>query len=209
LRSGPITGPERRYFLNAPPGLNAWLRALDSSETASIMPPEKGGEMGRQSREHREKRGRKAQELEEELRQLADGDAEFWTSKDLPLDTWKTNLEDILAFESVGSGTSLFDGLQEHGLDLPRPETLDERQSAKKVEEVMRALLELQVILIGFNDMSARELYTKLWNETLWEGCYVRKRIPGAVTMMDVSHSLSKSEMRDAMDRITRRGYIH
>jgi hypothetical protein len=56
-------------------------------------------------------------------------------------------------------------------LDLPRPETLDEEQSAKKVAEVLRALEELQIILIGFEGMPARHFYRTLWNQTLWEGC--------------------------------------
>jgi hypothetical protein len=97
--------------------------------------------MGRRSREHWERQRRRVQdaakssreaqtsaqgtdrtaELEAELRSLADGDAVFWTSQDCPAEVRESNLEDILAFESVGSGTSLFEGLQEHGVDLPQP----------------------------------------------------------------------------------------
>ena len=151
----------------------------------------------------------RASRLEEELKNMADGDASFWTSKDCPADLRETNLEDILAFEAVGSGTSLFDGLQQNGLDLPRPETLDERQSAKKAAEVVRALEELQVILIGFERMSARQFYWTLWNETLWEGCYVKKRTPGAVTIIDVSHSIPRSEILAILERAAKAGTVH
>ena len=159
--------------------------------------------MGRKSREHREKRernsaGRKfdrASQLEEELRRLKDGDVVFHTSNDCPADLRVSNLEDILAFEDVASGTSLFVGLQEHGIDLPRPENLDERQSAEKIGQVMVALAELQIVLIGFEKMSARQVYRTLWNQTLWECCYIKKRNPGAITVIDVSHSMPRSEI--------------
>jgi hypothetical protein len=45
--------------------------------------------------------------------------------------------------------------------------------SAREVMEIFRALEKLQVFLIGFEEMNARELYSKLWRQTLWEGCYV------------------------------------
>jgi hypothetical protein len=173
--------------------------------------------MGRKSREHRERREEKergsesdrAQQLEEELTRLADGDAFFWASKDCPVDLRESNLEDILAFESVGSGTSLFLGLQEHGMDLPNPEELNEQQSVAKVQEVLHALLELQIILVGFDDMSARKLYSTLWNETLWEGCYVKKRHPGAMTVIDVSHRIPHSEILKALGEIARSSQTH
>ncbi|MBZ5495756.1 MAG: hypothetical protein LAP85_05090 [Acidobacteriia bacterium] len=79
-------------------------------------------------------------------------------------------MEDILAFESVGSGTSLFEGLQERGLDLPLPEKLDEQQSAEKATEVLHALACLRVYLIGFENMTAREFYSTLWNQNTQEG---------------------------------------
>jgi hypothetical protein len=171
--------------------------------------------MGRRSREHWERQRRRVQdaakssreaqtsaqgtdrtaELEAELRSLADGDAVFWTSPDCPAEVRESNLEDILAFESVGSGTSLFEGLQEHGVDLPQPEKLDEMQCARKALEVMHALADLRIFLVGYDHMTARELYSTLWNETLWEGCYVEKRHPGALTVIDVSHLMTHSEV--------------
>ena len=172
--------------------------------------------MGRRSREHKKRwkerfrdtvkghmqgtgsgpdRTARAGELEKKLRSLADGDAVLWTSENCPPDAWESSLEDILAFESVGEGTSLFQGLQEHGMNLPPPEKLDDRQSAEKAGEVMRALAQLRIFLIGHEHMTAREFYATLWKETLWEGCYVEKRHAGAVTIIDVSHSLPRSEI--------------
>jgi len=179
--------------------------------------PQRGNSMGRKSREHRERRERhavlretdRASRLEDELRQLVDGDAVFWTSRDCPDDFRETNLEDILAFESVGSGKSLFDGLQENGIDLPHPDKLDEQQSADKICQVMAALQDLQIFLIGFEDMSPREFYRTLWSQTLWEGCYVKKRHPEALTIMDVSHSIPRSQILKVLEEAAKASSIH
>ena len=147
--------------------------------------------------------------MEEELKRMAEGDAVSWKSGKLPLDMWESNLEDILAFESVGSGTSLFEGLQQRGLDLPPPEKLDETQCTGKVREVMAALIRIKIILVGFEDWTAREFYSTLWNQTLWEGCYVEKRIPGAMTIIDVSHRLSHSDILSILEEVQKSEAIH
>jgi hypothetical protein len=177
----------------------------------------KGNVMKRRGQERRDickgtttrMRNNRIHELEEELRRLSDGNVAFRTVNGCPPELRRAGLEDALAFESIDSGISLFDGLQSHGLELPRPETLDEKQSAKKVEEVIFALLELHIVLIGFEGMSARKFYKTLWNETLWEGCYVPKQYPGSVTIIDVSRSIPKSEILRHLDEMMREHSIH
>ncbi len=166
--------------------------------------------MGRQAREHRERRKRdyhqnsRINELEEEIKRLAGGSAIISSSDDLPPDIRQSHLEDILKFESIGSGPSLFEGLQQHGMELPHPDKLDDSQTMNKIMEVMNALEELQVFLVGFNDMTPRQLYSTLWHETLWEGCYVKKRNPEAFTIIDVSHRTSQSEIQKFFRRIAK-----
>jgi hypothetical protein len=123
----------------------------------------------------------------------------FWMPE-IPPDMRKIMLEDIMAFESVATGTSLFDGLRQHGLDLPHPETLNESQSLSKVHDIVVALADLQVFLVGYDNMSPQKLYRTLWSQTLWEGCYVRKRTPGAITLLDVSHKMSRSELKKYLE---------
>jgi hypothetical protein len=151
----------------------------------------------------------RAEELEEELNRLADGDAVSWTSKDFPEEARESYLEDVLAFESIGTGTSLFEGLQEHGLTLPAPEKLDDQQCADKAKEVLYALARLRIFLFGFDDLTAREFYSTLWSQTLWEGCYVEKRNRGAITLIDVSHKMPRSEMLRYLEELKRAGSVH
>ena len=169
--------------------------------------------MGRKSREKRERRDAntddRIKELEEELTRLADGDAEFHWDDKLSAEMRQMNLEDILAFESVGSRPSLFEGLVERGMKLPPPEELDEKQCREKIMEVIQALMQVRVFLVGFEEMTPRELYSTLWHETLWEGCYVEKRISGAVTMIDVSHQWSRSDWKQYMQELRKGSVVH
>ncbi|NLT65510.1 MAG: hypothetical protein GXX84_02795 [Acidobacteria bacterium] len=166
--------------------------------------------MGRQAREHRERRKRDHQqnsrinELEEEIKRLAGGSAIISCSDDLPPDIRQSHLEDILKFESIGSGPSLFEGLQQNGVELPHPDNLDDDQAFDRVMEIMQALEEVQVVLIGFDHMTPRQVYSTLWHETLWEGCYVKKRNPEAFTIIDVSHRTSQSEIQKFFRRIAK-----
>lgn len=141
-------------------------------------------------------------ELENKLKELTDG--AFKTVGNVPPEIRETYLEDILAFESVSSGISLFQGLEQHGVNLPPPEKLEERQCIKKIEEVLGALARLRVFLVGFDQMSPLEFYSTLWNQTLWEACYIEKRTPGALTIIDVSHGMSKSDWRQFMEDLKR-----
>ena len=151
----------------------------------------------------------KIRKLEAELEHVGNGRALFWTTPDCPPEIRRAGLEDVLAFEDIGAGISLFEGLLARGIELPRPETLSERQSSDKAEEVMNALLELQIILVGFEKMSARQLYATIWQQTLWEGCYIEKRFAGAVTILDVSHSIPQTEMLQSLDDVMKICSIH
>jgi hypothetical protein len=158
---------------------------------------------------HDTTRSSRSAELQDQLTRLADGDAAFWAPPRLPDSIWISHLEDVLAFESVALGPSLFQGIQEHGLDLPPPDTLDERRSVRKVMEVMRALARLRVYLVGFECMIPRELYFTLYNQTLWEGCYVEKRTPGGVAVIDVSRTLSRQDWQRFLKDFTGPKSVH
>jgi hypothetical protein len=156
----------------------------------------------------REQAGR-IEKLRNELDELSDRKAVFKASPDIPADALESGLEDIIAFESLGSGISLFEGLRHHGMKLPHPDKLNEFRSARKVMEIFRALEELRIFLIGFEEMSGRELYSKLWHQTLWEGCYVKKRYPGAITLIDVSHKMMQSDIQQYLDNLMKTDRIH
>jgi hypothetical protein len=154
-------------------------------------------------------RAKRIKNLEEKLNKLADGKAVFWTPPECPAGIQESNLENILAFESVESGISLFEGLQLHGTKLPPPRKLDELQSQRKVMEILNALAALGIFLIGFDTMSACELYSTLWNQTLWEGCYVKKNLSDGICLIDVSHKMTQSEILEFIGATKHTNSIH
>jgi hypothetical protein len=155
------------------------------------------------------KQAERIRKLKEDLNDLCGGEAVFNIPQAVPADVQEADLEDILAFESVGTGVSLFEGLQRHGMDLPPPEKLDELQSRRKAWEVLNALADLQIFLIGFDAMSGRKLYRRLWSQTLWEGCYFKKRHPGAITVIDVSHKMGRAGIQQYLDNLMKQSAVH
>jgi hypothetical protein len=147
--------------------------------------------------------------LQDELRDLSDGNFQYNAPPDVSPDVMESHLEDIRSFEALGSGPSLFEGLEQNGVRLPSPDKLNEFLSIRKVNEIFRALGKIGVYLFGFEEMTPCELYSKLWHETLWEGCYVKKRTPGAVTLIDVSHAMTRSELNECMERLMQPARIH
>ncbi|MDM7998149.1 MAG: hypothetical protein QUT30_20970 [Acidobacteriota bacterium] len=151
----------------------------------------------------------RVKKLKEELKTLSGGDAVFRASPVLSEQVEAEVLEDILAFESVGQGISMFEGLKQKGLDLPHPDKLNEFQSRRKALEVLKELTKIGVFCIGFDGMSGRELYRTLYHQTLWEGCYIKRRHPEAITLVDVSRKLPRSEMERFLDGMMARDTIH
>jgi hypothetical protein len=141
-------------------------------------------------------------DIERELTRLSDGEFESVQSSNCPLEDRHQYLEDVLAFESVGSGLSLFEGLEANGLKLPPPEQLNERQALTKLRKIVHALTKIGVFLIGFEDLSPQEFYSVLFHQTLWEGCYLKRRHPGSITFMDVSHRMSRWDLANFMKNL-------
>ena len=80
----------------------------------------------------------------------------------------------------------------------------DPERSAEKVMEILVALAEIQVFVTGFEHLDAREAYSLLWNQTLWEGCYLEKGTPGAITVIDASHMMSKPDIEQFLKDLER-----
>jgi hypothetical protein len=80
--------------------------------------------------------------------------AQFWLS--------------VAAYEQ-SPWTTHFQELVDAGGDLPAPDSMDERQLAAKLSEVIEALAGMRVFLSQTDHLSDRELYTLLWGDTLRE----------------------------------------
>ncbi len=75
-------------------------------------------------------------------------------------------LNALTAFEN-GESTTDFAKLQEAGVALPQPESLDDVELEKKLKEVIEGLAARSTFLQRTDHLSDRALYTKLWTESL------------------------------------------
>jgi hypothetical protein len=66
-----------------------------------------------------------------------------------------------------GPTTTYFEQLQNAGIQLPEPDSVSDADIRTKLWEVIAGLEKLRAFLESTNHLSDRELYAKLWHETL------------------------------------------
>ncbi len=107
-------------------------------------------------------------ELREAARAAAGGEMTAWENPDTPPGIAEQFWGNVLAYESAGE-TCHFNQLTEQGIDLPAPEELADTALTAKLWEVIHGLAKRNVFLSTTNHWSDRELYEKLWHDTLHE----------------------------------------
>jgi hypothetical protein len=119
-----------------------------------------------------EKQERHIQEMKERLQKKGGNSMELYIKDSLPLDLKEKILESILSMEEANE-RPLFDYLEEDGVDLPAPETLDDSQVHDKLWEVIRAMAGLNQYLYNTDHLSDRRLYEILWGDLLRESAFI------------------------------------
>jgi hypothetical protein len=107
-------------------------------------------------------------ELREAAREAAGGEMTTWENPDSPPDITEQFWGNVLAYESAGE-TTHFKQLSEQGIVPPAPAELDDAALTAKLWEIIRALARMNVFMTTTNHWNDRELYERLWNETLHE----------------------------------------
>lgn len=91
-----------------------------------------------------------------------------WMSEDCPPEVAAQFWLSVAAYEQA-PWTTHFQELVDAGIELPTPESMDDRQLTAKLSEVIDALARMRVFLSQTDHLSDRELYTLLWKDTLRE----------------------------------------
>jgi hypothetical protein len=107
-------------------------------------------------------------ELKQEADQLAGGKMIAWEADGCPPELAEQFWANVVAYEKAPS-TSHFQQLRQAGVEMPPPESLDDRQVADKLAEIFAALAQLRVFVSNTNHLSDRELYTALVTDVLHE----------------------------------------
>jgi hypothetical protein len=113
-------------------------------------------------------RAKRIAELKRQAEELAGGKMVEGEMEDTPPEIAEQFWEQVVAYEKA-PWTTHFKQLEESGMQLPAPETLDDEQLTKKLWEVIRGLALLRVFLDETDHLSDRQLYTLLWSEMLRE----------------------------------------
>jgi len=114
------------------------------------------------------KRNKRIDDLKRQADELAGGEMTSWKSDALSPDIEEEFLQGVIAYESA-PWTTHFQQLEEAGVELPDPETMDDEKLTAKLWEVIEALARMRAFLERTNHLSDRELYTELWNDVLRE----------------------------------------
>jgi hypothetical protein len=107
-------------------------------------------------------------ELKEEAMELSGGKMLTGGTENLPPEEELKFWERVVAFEK-GPFTTQIEQLKRRGVQLPEPETMDDRQLKAKLWETIGALAEMHTFLHCTDHLSDRELYTRLVRESLRE----------------------------------------
>jgi hypothetical protein len=117
--------------------------------------------------------------LQEQANELAGGEMSHSEAEDLDPGIAEQFWANVVAFESAAPGATLFVELEEAGVAMPPPETLDDMQVTEKVWEIAQKLGEMSTYLEHTDHLSDRELYVKLWSDVLREPAMMPAGMPG------------------------------
>jgi hypothetical protein len=108
------------------------------------------------------------EELQHRAHELTGGEMIAGGAAESPPEVREQFWEHVLAWEEA-PWTTDFLQLQEAGIALPAPDTLDDDQVSMKLWEVIDQLARRRVFLSQTDHLSDRELYQLLWSDTLHE----------------------------------------
>ena len=119
--------------------------------------------------------GRDARSAEERIeglkrraKELSGGEMQVESMDDIPEETEETFWNYVVEYEEA-PWTTNFQQLENAGVSLPAPESLNDKELTAKLWEVIQKLALLHVYIEQTDHLSDRQLYSHLWTESLRE----------------------------------------
>lgn len=154
-------------------------------------------------------------ELTQRLQQRAGGQMVSWELATLPDEDREAFWRRAIAVDNAledGPFTTDFERLQKAGIELPDAESMDDAALGQKLWEVIHALATLRVFLSATDHLSDRELYSRLWRESLREEIPVSDGDDGRTSHMDLVSTGTAEDIQHYLrfyaDEETRRRWV-
>ncbi len=137
--------------------------------------------------------------LKRRAHELTGGKMTSYTPEDpnqesLPVEVEETFWNHIVEYEEA-PWTTNFQQLENAGVSLPAPESLNDEELTAKLWEVIQKLALLHVYIEQTDHLSDRELYSHLWNESLREETKALGLHPGSAWHIQPLGGCSEEDM--------------
>ena len=106
--------------------------------------------------------------MKRRAKELSGGEMQVESMDDIPEETEETFWNYVVEYEEA-PWTTNFQQLENAGVSLPMPESLNDEELTAKLWEVIQKLSLLHVYIEQTDHLSDRELYTHLWTVSLRE----------------------------------------
>lgn len=108
------------------------------------------------------------EDLKRRAEELAGGQMEIGGMDDCPAEVEEEFWKHVVGYEEA-PWTTNFQQLEDAGVSLPAPDSLNDEELTAKLWEVIQKLALLHVFIDQTDHLSDRELYTHLWTDSLRE----------------------------------------
>ncbi len=115
------------------------------------------------------------------------------TLESMPADMEEEFLRHVLEYETA-EPISLFRLLENSGLEIPAPDTLEKDALRIKLKELIERMASLGAYLLHTDHLSDRELYEYLYHDGLREEAVLFPENPGYAYMIDLTGSGSEED---------------
>jgi hypothetical protein len=134
------------------------------------------------------------------------------TLESMPADMEEEFLRHVLEYETA-EPISLMTLIENSGLEMAAPDTLDKDAIKVKLKEVIESMASLGAYLLHTNHLSDRELYDYLFNDGLREEAVLFPENPSYAYMIDLTGSGSEEDnqiyLKYYADEDSRRQWAH
>ena len=113
-------------------------------------------------------RDKRIEDLKRHAEELCGGQMKIDSLDDCPAEAEEAFWKQVVDFEEA-PWTTNFQQLEQVGVSLPPPDSLEDKELTAKLWEVIHKLALLRVFIEDTDHLSDRELYTHLWTDTLRE----------------------------------------